>query len=75
MFPIISKFANACFDFVSVFNDRLYFLCRRITRRKGEIQGRKRRTRHDIKRIIGLLKTHYYWWWQQQQQQQQTSFF
>ena len=29
---------------------------RRITCRKGEIQGRKRRTRHDIERIIGLLK-------------------
>jgi uncharacterized protein YeeX (DUF496 family) len=33
------------------------FLYRRITRRKGEIQGCKRRTRHDIKRIVGLLKT------------------
>lgn len=32
------------------------FFSRRITCRKGEIQGRKRRTRHDIKRIIGLLK-------------------
>lgn len=40
---------NCCLfdDFVS---------SRRITCRKGEIQGRKRRTRHDIERIIGLLK-------------------
>ena len=47
---------------------------RRITCRKGEIQGRQRRTRHDIERIVGLLNqlVHVLW---KTNPRESTSFF
>ncbi len=54
-----------------------FYLLRRITCRKGEVQGRQRRTRYDIERIVGLLNNEIYFieWWRQQQQQHAFLFF
>jgi hypothetical protein len=50
----------------------LFSLRRRITCRKGEVQGCQRRTRHDIERIVGLLSNEinlfWWWWWRQLQE-------
>jgi hypothetical protein len=50
----------------------LFYLRRRITCRKGEVQGRQRRARHDIERIVGLLGNEinlfWWWWWRQLQE-------
>ncbi len=54
-----------------------FFCYRRITCRKGEVQGCQRRTRHDIERIVGLLSNeiNLVWWWRQQQQEAFLFFF
>ena len=57
-FPVVQLFVHV--DCIFLFlTFRFFFLLvrfyRRITCRKGKVQERQRRTRHDIERIVGLL--------------------